>query len=125
MKRLSVLTSFLALFLVFGTARAAGVSPTNISGATTIDTATAKQLFDQGVLFNDTRKNSDWDAGRNVEQAAVGTQEVNSNISGVSQSVDQSSRSAGFVLEAANDLTTQSDTLKSLVEDYLGKIKAV
>ena len=35
-----------------------------MDGATTIDTAKARQLFEQDVAFVDTRKNSDWDAGR-------------------------------------------------------------
>ena len=40
------------------------VSPENIDGATTIDTAKARELFDNEALFVDVRKNSDWEAGR-------------------------------------------------------------
>ncbi|WP_218044241.1 rhodanese-like domain-containing protein [Kiloniella majae] len=40
------------------------VSPTDISGATTVNTAEAKALFDEGVYFVDVRKDSDWEAGR-------------------------------------------------------------
>ena len=43
---------------------AAKVSPSEVPGATTIDTSMAKKLFDGGVLFVDVRKDSDWDAGR-------------------------------------------------------------
>lgn len=40
------------------------VSPASIAGATTVDTAKAKALFDNGILFLDVRKDKDWDAGR-------------------------------------------------------------
>jgi rhodanese-related sulfurtransferase len=39
-------------------------SPATVAGAETINTAKAKELFDQEVLFVDVRKDSDWDAGR-------------------------------------------------------------
>lgn len=39
-------------------------SPEVVVGATTIDSLEAKKLFDQGVVFVDVRKDSDWDAGR-------------------------------------------------------------
>ena len=55
-----------ALFSVtFATGAFAGAeSPMSIDGAETIDTATARALFDQEVAFVDVRKDSDWDAGR-------------------------------------------------------------
>ena len=53
----------LSAFLVLP-AQAAKVSPTEISGAVTVDAAQAKELFDRGVIFVDVRKKSDWDAGR-------------------------------------------------------------
>lgn len=46
------------------TAMAAEVSPETVAGATSVDANMAKSLFDQGVLFVDVRKDSDWDAGR-------------------------------------------------------------
>lgn len=39
-------------------------SPMSVEGATTVDTAEAKKLFDDEVAFVDVRKDSDWDAGR-------------------------------------------------------------
>jgi len=57
------ITSFLIL-MSFSMVTIAGESPMTVSGATTVDTAKAKQLFDNEVLFLDVRKNSDWDAGR-------------------------------------------------------------
>jgi rhodanese-related sulfurtransferase len=64
---MKMITAALALFIsaaIFAPAQAAKVSPTEINGATTVDAATAKQLFDRGVVFVDVRKNSDWEAGR-------------------------------------------------------------
>jgi len=39
-------------------------SPMKVEGATTVDAVKAKALFDKGVIFVDTRKNKDWEAGR-------------------------------------------------------------
>ena len=40
------------------------VSPMTVDGAVTVSAADAKALFDNGALFVDVRKSSDWDAGR-------------------------------------------------------------
>jgi len=62
--------TFMAItaLVAFGLARAttanAEVSPGTIDGATTVDAARAKALFDKGAIFVDVRKDSDWDAGR-------------------------------------------------------------
>lgn len=40
------------------------LSPQTVPGATTVDAAAAKALFDRGVLFVDSRKGTDWEAGR-------------------------------------------------------------
>ena len=40
------------------------VSPEAVPGATTIDTAQAKSLFDRGAIFIDVRSDADWEAGR-------------------------------------------------------------
>jgi len=39
-------------------------SPTSISGTTTVNTSQAHDLFKNGSLFVDVRRDSDWDAGR-------------------------------------------------------------
>ena len=64
MKKL--LVTFWTVALIFGAAGATAseVSPEFIDGATTVDTAKAKELFDSGVLFVDVRKDKDWAAGR-------------------------------------------------------------
>lgn len=42
----------------------AAESPATVAGATTIDGAKAKALFDKGVVFVDMRTDKDWGAGR-------------------------------------------------------------
>ena len=61
----NILSMIALVFSVLSMQAYAGdLSPETIDGATTVDTAKAKSLFDGGALFVDTRKNSDWDAGR-------------------------------------------------------------
>lgn len=55
---------FIIFFLSCSQAFSVDVSPQKINGATTIDAIKAKQLFDQGALFVDVRRTSDWDSGR-------------------------------------------------------------
>lgn len=50
--------------ILFAGSALAEVSPMTIDGATTVDTAKARELFDREVAFVDVRKDSDWDAGR-------------------------------------------------------------
>ena len=52
----------IALLTSFGVQ--AELAPEKVDGAVTIDGNRAKALFDQGTLFVDPRKDSDWDAGR-------------------------------------------------------------
>lgn len=53
------------LFALMATAALAEkVSPETVDGATTVDAAQAKALFDEEVAFVDPRSDSDWDAGR-------------------------------------------------------------
>jgi rhodanese-related sulfurtransferase len=59
----NVLVLLSAFFLATGFA-VAKESPLSVDGATTVDAAEAKKLFDDGVLFIDVRKDKDWAAGR-------------------------------------------------------------
>ncbi|WP_417431598.1 rhodanese-like domain-containing protein [Kiloniella sp.] len=58
-----ILTIVFSIFLTTAVS-ADEVSPTDIPGATTVNTAEAKALFDEGVYFVDVRKDSDWESGR-------------------------------------------------------------
>ncbi len=64
MKKLLSTLAAAAIALSIGLPAHADVSPKTVEGATTIDTAKARELFDQEVAFVDVRKDSDWDAGR-------------------------------------------------------------
>ena len=62
---------------------------------------------------------------RNVEQAAAGTQEVSSNIAGVSQAANDTGAAAGEIRSAAGELSQQSEILRSEVDEFLTKVKAI
>lgn len=64
MKKLLSTATALGLAMFLGAPAHADLSPTTVEGATTIDTAKARELFEQETAFVDVRKNSDWDAGR-------------------------------------------------------------
>ncbi len=61
---------------------------------------------------------------RNVQQAAQGTNEITSNVSGVQQAAGDTGAAAHQVLEASNELSRQSETMRSQVEFFLHNIKA-
>ncbi len=65
-------------------AQAQETSPETVAGATTVDTAGAKKLFDDGALFVDPRKDSDFKAGRILEA-------VHLDIAGKSTVLDEAS----------------------------------
>lgn len=60
---------------------------------------------------------------RNVEQAAAGTGEVSSNISGVTQAVAETGSAASEIQGAADELSRQSETLRTEVDGFLVKIR--
>jgi methyl-accepting chemotaxis protein len=61
---------------------------------------------------------------RNVQQAAVGTREVTANIAGVTEAAGETGQAASNVGAAAGALNTQSTRLKSIVQGFLGDIRA-
>ena len=60
----------------------------------------------------------------NVAQASRGTTEVSDNITGVTHAAVESSKAAGDVLAAAQDLSQQSETLKSELARFLETVRA-
>ncbi|MEG3617534.1 methyl-accepting chemotaxis protein [Magnetovibrio sp. PR-2] len=62
---------------------------------------------------------------RNVEEAATGTSEVSSNIVSVTQAAQDTGQAAGTVQEAAQDLSSQTETLKGIVDKFLSDVRAV
>ena len=61
---------------------------------------------------------------RNVQQAAVGTQEVSSNIVQVHRAATQTGSAASQVLSASDELAQQSESLRREVETFLAGIRA-
>ena len=53
-----------------------------------------------------------------------GTQDVSSNITGVSQGAEETGRAANQVLEAAGQLSHQSEDLRAAVDKFLTDIRA-
>jgi methyl-accepting chemotaxis protein len=62
---------------------------------------------------------------RNVESASAGTIEVNTNIASVRTSADDSGRAAGELIKVTDEVGQQSKGLQTMVQTYLGEIKAV
>jgi methyl-accepting chemotaxis protein len=59
-----------------------------------------------------------------VQQAAAGTQEVNFNISGVSEGANSTGAAATQVLGAAGELSRQAEALKGEVDTFIAGVKA-
>lgn len=57
-----IATALITMFL--SVSFATEMAPEQVAGAKTIDGAKAKELFDNGALFVDPRKDSDYEAGR-------------------------------------------------------------
>ncbi len=56
-------TALVASALTFATWAQAATSPLTVPGATTVNAAEAKQLWEDGAIFLDSRKTADWEAG--------------------------------------------------------------
>ncbi len=61
---------------------------------------------------------------RNVQEAAHGTQNVTSNISGVQQAANDTGAAATQVLGAAEELSHQSQDLAAQVHRFLADVRA-
>ncbi|WP_448187696.1 methyl-accepting chemotaxis protein [Azospirillum sp. sgz301742] len=61
---------------------------------------------------------------RNVQQAAVGTQEISSTIGSVQQAADGTGSAAGEVLHAARALSQQSERLSGEVERFIRQVRS-
>ena len=61
---------------------------------------------------------------RNVQQAALGTGEISSNVTGVQQAAGDTGAAAHQVLQASDELSRQSETMRAQVETFLNNVKA-
>ena len=61
---------------------------------------------------------------RNAQEAAAGTQEVSTNIASVQSAVNETGGAAKQVLEAAGELSQQSESLDKQMDKFLAEIRA-
>ena len=61
---------------------------------------------------------------RNIQSVAAGSSEINEHIGGVSAAAEATGTAASEVLTNARELDTQSGTLRSAVDEFLGKVRA-
>lgn len=59
-----------------------------------------------------------------INQAATGTKDVSKNISSVTMDAQETSSGASQVLEAAQELSKQSEALQRSVESFLVSVRA-
>jgi methyl-accepting chemotaxis protein len=81
-----------------------------------ISTAIASAIQEQSAATQE--------IARNIGEAAAGTQEVSATIGGVTEAAAVTGTAASNVLNAAVQLTSQSETLKSEVTRFLSDIQA-
>jgi methyl-accepting chemotaxis protein len=92
-----------------------GISAT-INQINEITSAIASAVEEQGSATQE--------IARNVQQAALGTGEISSNVTGVQQAAGDTGAAAHQVLQASDELSRQSETMRSQVESFLSNIKA-
>jgi methyl-accepting chemotaxis protein len=61
---------------------------------------------------------------RSVTQTAQATQDVTSNIGGVSEAANETGNAAGLVLSAASNLSKQAEQLSGEVNTFLAGVRA-
>ncbi|MBR9971743.1 cache domain-containing protein [Magnetospirillum sp. J10] len=61
---------------------------------------------------------------RNTQQAAQGTQNVSDNVTGVRQVADETGRSAGNLLDQAQNLSAEAGQLSTAVDRFLSEVRA-
>ena len=61
---------------------------------------------------------------RNVQQAALGANEVTTNIVGVNDAAQETGRAASDVLDVSAQLSAKSEELKMFVQRFLDDVKA-
>jgi methyl-accepting chemotaxis protein len=87
-----------------------------IGSMSEVSTAIASAVEQQGAATNE--------ISRNVQQAAAGTNDVSKNIAEVTHAAEESGGTASNVLEAAGELSRQSEMLRNEVSKFLATVKA-
>lgn len=87
-----------------------------IASVDEVATAIAAAVEQQGVATAE--------IARNVQEAAQGTHDVSSNIGGVSHAASQTGVTASELLSASQELSGQTDALRTEVEGFFAAIRA-
>ena len=87
-----------------------------IASVNEIATAIAAAIEQQGTATAE--------ISRNVQEAAHGTQQVSSNVSGVSQAAIKTGETASTLLQSSNELSRQAAELRAEVDSFFERIKA-
>jgi methyl-accepting chemotaxis protein len=98
-------------------AQAIGGITQTINRVNEISTAIASAVEEQGAATQE--------ISRNVQQAAAGTSEVSQNIVGVNQASQQTSAGSTQVLSAASELAQNGARLRTEVETFLHRVRAL
>jgi rhodanese-related sulfurtransferase len=108
--------------LLFSTSAYAGApSPQTVQGATTVDAAHAKKLWQDGAVFLDTRKQADWDAGHIPE--AIHADRKNHAVYNQAAIEAQIPKSSAVVSYCnGEDCLRSSETAEDLVHWGYGKV---
>jgi len=88
----------------------------NMQEVTTATESIASAVKEQGLVTTE--------ISGNVQQASAGSDEVSQNISGVQQAADESHKSAEQVLTASQDVATNADKLRAVVDEFLTDVAA-
>lgn len=88
-----------------------------IDRANEVTTAIASSVEEQDAVTNE--------ISRNVQEAATGSQEVTKVVAEVSKGANETKKVAVDVHSAANDVSENTTRIQSVVENFLGKIRAV
>ena len=86
-----------------------------IDGVSEISNAIASAVQEQTATTQE--------IARNTQQAAVGTEQVTGVIGDVTQAADNSGRVSGEMLDASQDLSHQSQILRSEVDKFLQEVR--
>ena len=62
---------------------------------------------------------------RNTQQAASGTKDVTTNITGVNSAAEETKGATDKVMTSANDLSVQADSLREEIKDFLKRVQSV
>ena len=81
-----------------------------------VSTAIAAAVEQQGAATSE--------ISRNIQQAAIGTNDVSTNVEDMSRAVEATGGTASSVLDAARELSRQSETLRNEISEFLVTVKA-